>query len=364
MAFICEFCKLSFVNPWLLQKHSQLHCELCGKLFINVGSMKEHVSQCNVYCASCNEYVPKKYFSYHKRTNAHRSKETTICLSEKVKLRKSDFNERIETYTYTNEQSSVMYPEEFFDEARDVIINILKESLDKHITIKFNMELECDYIKFLSTNDSGETQQNMSINHITKMHLITMSDNLKELYDMHAKDICTKMSEFQERDSGWSLIHMNCVNININQTTVFKGSSYLPLPQGLRRSYHTFLNIKNHDEYCFKWCIIAYLLRDSTATMNQLQNPQTYNIDNISLDMIELNNTTLDFSRMVFPVKLKDINIFEKNNDISVNVFGYDNGEIVGPYYLTREEKRIHINLLFITNEERSHYILIKDMSR
>ena len=35
----------------------------------------------------------------------------------------------------------------------------------------------------------------------------------------------------------------------------------------------------------------------------------------------------LKFSGISFPVKLVDIPIFEKQNDISVNVFGYEKGD-------------------------------------
>lgn len=365
MAFICNECEKSFSNGNLLNNHLKLHCELCKKLFLNVRNVKEHMSQCAVFCSVCNEHVPMKYYSYHKRTNGHREKESTISVNEKIKLRSSDFNERIESYIYSNANSDVIFPEEFFKEAGEYIVNILEECRVKHLAFKFNMELECDYLKFISsTADSGESQKVGSISHITKMTLTTLGDDLQELYEIHAKDICTKMSEFQERDSGWSLTRINCLNLNINQVTVFRGSAYISLPSALTKKSRTFLNILNHDDYCFKWCVIAWLLKDSSLPNNEMRKPETYKIADISSNVIKVNDVTLNFSTISFPLKLKDIKIFEKNNEISVNVFGYDNNTIVGPYYLTKEEKSNHINLLLLTKEDKSHYVLIRDMSR
>ncbi|XP_058986228.1 uncharacterized protein LOC131806274 [Musca domestica] len=51
------------------------------------------------------------------------------------------------------------------------------------------------------------------------------------------------------------------------------------------------------------------------------------------------------------------------NPEISVNVFGYENKSVVGPYYLTKETKSNHINLILLHNEENFHYILVMDMS-
>lgn len=68
---------------------------------------------------------------------------------------------------------------------------------------------------------------------------------------------------------------------------------------------------------------------------------------------------------MYFPVKLRDINLFDFLNNISVNVFGlggkFKNNkivyEVVGPLRYTERKLNIRINLLFITDETKNgHY--------
>lgn len=355
-------CDQNFSASNLLKKHRNLHCELCSKLFLSASNVKEHKSQCSVYCSVCNENVLRKYYSYHKRTNKHRSKQTTISLNEKITLRRSEFQERIESYTYINDNLEVLFPQEFFKESEVIIVKLLEDCRTKHITFKFNIQLECTYIKMSGLN-SEESQQCTKINHITKMCLATLSDDLEELYSMQTKDICTKMSVFQERDSGWSLTHINFMEININQSSVLKGSTYIPLPSYFKK-IPAFLNIINNDDYCFKWCIIASLFKDSRYSLKQLCNPKTYAISDISSNVIKIKDVELNFSDITFPLKLKDIKTFEQKNNISVNVFGVDDREIVGPYYLTKGEKTNHINLLLMTNEDKSHYILIRNLSK
>lgn len=44
----------------------------------------------------------------------------------------------------------------------------------------------------------------------------------------------------------------------------------------------------------------------------------------------------LDFSGISYPVRVGDIPKFEKRNDISINIFGYEKRELY-PLHLTRE---------------------------
>jgi len=74
---------------------------------------------------------------------------------------------------------------------------------------------------------------------------------------------------------------------------------------------------------------------------------------------------TLNWEGINFPVPLKDITKFEKqNHGISVNVFGYEGG--VYPLRISEHpEGTIYVDLFLIANEEgMQHYCWIKSMSR
>ena len=66
-----------------------------------------------------------------------------------------------------------------------------------------------------------------------------------------------------------------------------------------------------------------------------------------------------------YPVKLKDIEKFESQNNISVNVFAWDKQLIPKRISRVTREKERHVNLLYITdkNSENAHYVAIKDIN-
>ena len=91
-----------------------------------------------------------------------------------------------------------------------------------------------------------------------------------------------------------------------------KGSSYIPLPEYLANK-KGIINMKNEDDECFKWSITRAMY------------PIDSHPERITADLIE-QSKKLDWSGIVFPVAAdaKIIGKFERNNNINVNVFGYE----------------------------------------
>jgi hypothetical protein len=73
--------------------------------------------------------------------------------------------------------------------------------------------------------------------------------------------------------------------------------------------------------------------------------------------------STLNFSGISFAVKLVDIPKFEKQNEISVNVFGYEKSEVF-PIHITRNRYDRHVNPLMISDHKKSYFCWIKDLNR
>ena len=125
------------------------------------------------------------------------------------------------------------------------------------------------------------------------------------------------------------------------------GSSYVPTPVKLKRK-RAIVNVKNTDNKCFLWSVLAYL------------HPTEINTERIS-KYLDFENE-LNLKRIQFPVTRDQIKTFESNN-ISINLFGYE-GEKVVPLYLSKFDFDIKINLLLISHDEKRHYCLIKNFSR
>ena len=60
---------------------------------------------------------------------------------------------------------------------------------------------------------------------------------------------------------------------------------------------------------------------------------------------------------------MEDIPKFEKQNDVSINIFGYEKNEIY-PVHITTHRFERHVNILMISDNRKKHYCWIKDLNR
>ncbi|XP_058981533.1 uncharacterized protein LOC131803829 [Musca domestica] len=416
---ICNFCSETFTVKREYLRHVNKHCSGCGQFFSNTYQLKFHQknygcppmqnqpsnnsrldniehANCNSvtlplmrnqfiidqitgndhnipsqqseggnkFCNECHKAV--RNMSAHLRSDEHRRVIRQI-FGENINIVKNSFGKNILTFEYINAKN-ILLPNELLSDAKETIVSLVEKNFTRNTPIKFNIELIGEYVKPTSQRDEPSTS-NMVLNtsqnmfcHMSKMSLITEGDNISQLFHDHANRIINKMSEFQERDSGWALEKIVKLNINIYKANLTRGSQFLKTPLSLSKK-NACLNIRNYDEFCFKWCIVAALSEPAAAC--DKSNPQSYNI-NITEEIIYLpSGEILNFRGLSFPMAIKNIKDFEANNeDISINVFGYDGNQIVGPYYLTPKRRNRHINLMLLHEGDKFHYILIMDMSR
>ena len=71
----------------------------------------------------------------------------------------------------------------------------------------------------------------------------------------------------------------------------------------------------------------------------------------------------LDYVGIAFPVSKKDIAKIERQSNICVNVSCYEN-ELTYPVYLSDQKFRDSMDLLLVSDENKSHYVYIKDFNR
>ena len=90
-------------------------------------------------------------------------------------------------------------------------------------------------------------------------------------------------------------------------------------------------------------------------------NPQDKNPQRIKKSDKEYINK-LDYSGIEFPVTTKQYNKIKKQNEININVFGYENKQPY-PIHVPKEKYEKHMELLLRTKDEYNHYILIKDFN-
>ena len=59
----------------------------------------------------------------------------------------------------------------------------------------------------------------------------------------------------------------------------------------------------------------------------------------------------------------KDFSKIEKMNNTCINVFSYEN-ELVFPIYLSDQKFEDSMDLLLLTDDDKLHYVYIKDFNR
>ena len=70
-----------------------------------------------------------------------------------------------------------------------------------------------------------------------------------------------------------------------------------------------------------------------------------------------------DYDEIEFPVQEKDFNKIEVENNICINVFGYEY-RLVFPIYISDQKFKDSMDLLLLNDNNKSHYVYIKDFDR
>ena len=145
------------------------------------------------------------------------------------------------------------------------------------------------------------------------------------------------------------VLHMD---IDFHRLNLMRGSSYVPLPDWLTKK-KAIINPKNSDMECFKWAVIAAMKWEEIDRDHQ------------RVSKLKRYEGEFDWSGLEFPVSFRDINKFERNNEIGVNILAVENKKI----YICRKGRDYNriVNLMLIANVEnpnKKHYVAVKSLSR
>ena len=77
----------------------------------------------------------------------------------------------------------------------------------------------------------------------------------------------------------------------------------------------------------------------------------------------------LDYHEIEFPVQGKDFSKIEVKNNICINVFGHENRfgyekKLIFPIYVSDQKFEDSMDLLLLIDDDKSHYVYIKDFDR
>ncbi|XP_050515107.1 uncharacterized protein LOC126890292 [Diabrotica virgifera virgifera] len=265
----------------------------------------------------------------------------------------SAFNSRIRTGVISNLKHKD--PGSFLNDCKALFKRRIQNALKKDEVVKVNTAFGGEF-----EIASGEKILKDTKYFTTSNSPIYRDTNLDEWFENRVYEpLSKKLEEFQERDSGWALKAVVNLGVNINKFAPQLGSSYIELPPQIKRK-KACVNVKNDDEACFAWAVVSslYPCRNNSALMSSYPHY----------------SQVLKLKGIQWPMSMKQIPNFEKQNDISINVYILNKVKhtfTTLPTYLTKEKKDKHVNLLIIQERYddvdgpiRYHYVCIKNLSR
>ena len=153
----------------------------------------------------------------------------------------------------------------------------------------------------------------------TKSIILTTKPPDEEIFEM-IDQMNNSIQFFSTGGSGFVVQKIDHLDININKFNPIRGSSYIATTSALVEN-HFLLNIRNRHNKCFAYSVLAAMLPEKEQ--KQRQNKYKSNLHKLIFDIIE------------FPISLTDVPKFEKQNNIGVNIFGFDKNKVL-PLYLSK----------------------------
>src|SRR5947207_883428 len=106
-------------------------------------------------------------------------------------------------------------------------------------------------------NDDYEVRYNLPFK--SRNTQVFASTNLDEIYDVAIMRIDEKIDKLTLRGSGWIIVAVTGVFIEVIKYMPPTASGYIPLPKGMPTRQNGVINIQNNDEKCFMWSVLAQL---------------------------------------------------------------------------------------------------------
>ena len=200
-------------------------------------------------------------------------------------------------------------------------------------------------MEFLTTNEikPADFHSNIEVN-------IDGTDE-KELYDTMGERILEKIATFPATKSDVRFHSVIKFELHTVSYKPLRGKTWIPLPKELADK-KAIINMQNRDNKCFLWHVLRYLYPDN-------KNPQRLD------KKLMAKENTLNVEGICYPVSLKDINKFEKQNPtISITVLGYEGKSVYPLRNNTNTDREHNIILMLIEGGGVKRYCLVKNLSR
>ena len=287
-----------------------------------------------------NRKIPEDTPPYLKKALQKALKQYT----EKIVETKTAIDEFAKQYVIEGDPN--LTPDQFFEKNK----NLIKLFFQKNKNIKANFVLVCDMQQPLFDKHGLTGYKEDEAYFRTEKKRVLKSTNVEKLVKDNFKKINLDIEKYQNNGSGWYFKNIKELQINVVEYSPQKGSSYIDLPVWIKNK-KAIINLKNKDDKCFIWCVLRYL------------HPKPR--DNEIISDLKKYEKELVTKGLSFPMDIKNIRKFEKLNPNipSVTVFSVE-GKTIYPLKLSNKNCQKSIDLFLFEEDGKSHYSLIKNLSR
>jgi hypothetical protein len=318
----------------LIKSYESLLDMLPAKTFIAKPTLKnkfdEWVNWLSKHCPQKFDEVLNKVKSYYKKTDVFELKESKSALKKF-------------TTQYTIQGKSGYDPLSFLKKVEPEVLKLLTSNRKIKVKLILNCMMEKNDIQ------TGEAVIHAAAFH-SNINVNLEATDVNELCNTMYGTVLEKLATFQQRGSNWRFKSIIDLQVHTVKYEPLKGSSYIALPKELSAK-KAIINPKNEDDECFKWVV--------TRALNPVKKDQE-----VITKQLRGQASKINWKDIKFPVSLKDIDKFEKQNpNISVNVFGYEKNEVY-PLRISEYKRENKIRTLLISDGTKQHYCLIKNISR
>ena len=213
------------------------------------------------------------------------------------------------------------------------------------------------HIKFIRASDKTET---ITVHFNSSQRTILQGSYIEGELEDGLKQMLERIDKFTQKGSGWSIEKILHLDLNIVKFQILRGScGNKKLPAYLLKK-KALVNVKSNDYRCFMWSVLASIY------------PSDSNSDRYSRYVPFIKN--FNFDCINYPVKLKDVRVFENKNDISINVFGLEYGGNKQNSVNEKTKDKFDIYPLYISHKVSSqecdlllhdgHYSCIRNLDR
>ena len=247
---------------------------------------------------------------------------------------------------YTIDGKDGFDPQSFMDGARENMIRLLRNNRNT----KVKLILKCYMI-----SERDNLIRDFPFH--SEIEINVEGTNEKEIYTTMTDTILERIANLINGSSGggsgWIFYKVIKLELHTASYIPLRGNTWIPLPKELADK-KAIINMKNKDNKCFMWSIKRAL------------NPTNNHPERIDKELMKKEDT-LNMKGIEYPVSLKDIDRFEKQNpEISITVLGFNEKGKVYPLHVSDYIyiRKHNIILLLIERDGVNHYCLVKNSSR